>query len=51
MKRNYCAIKKAEASESQVAWFLLGLSRASIPSKLRMIICCPGNLVHEGQEL
>ena len=39
MKRNCCAIKKAGASESQVASFLLGLSRASIPSKLRMIIC------------
>lgn len=40
-------LKKAGASESQVAWFLLGLSRASIPSKLRMIICRSGHLVHE----
>ena len=51
MKRNRRAIKKAGASESQVAWLLLGLSAASTPSELRMIICCPGNSVCEGQEL
>ena len=51
MKRKCRAVKKAGASESQVAWFLLGLSAAPTPSELRMITCCPGNAVCEGQEL